>query len=122
MVASAIESTIAVDGNALVRSCGGEELRVEPWGASSVRVRVSLGRRDEADEALGALLPTGQVGGKATVDDEGGQLVVGDLTVVLGLDGQLAFLRTDDGTELLAEEAIHFWWPGPRNFSATGNG
>ena len=41
MVASVIESTIDVDGDAIVRRAGHELLRVEPWGKDSVRVRVS---------------------------------------------------------------------------------
>jgi alpha-D-xyloside xylohydrolase len=118
MVASAMESAIGVDGNALVRRCGHEELRVEPWGQSAARVRVSLGRHHDE---LGALVASAHTDGEAMIEEGGGRLVVGELTVSLGLDGILRFLRTVDREELLAEEAIHPWWPGPRNFTPTGN-
>jgi len=36
--------------------------------------------------------------------------------------GRLTFRRTEDGAELLAEQPAHFWWPGPRLATATGNG
>src|ERR1019366_5523468 len=36
--------------------------------------------------------------------------------------GNIRFVRADTGDELLCEQPIHFWWPGPRNYTATGNG
>jgi alpha-D-xyloside xylohydrolase len=118
MVGSVAESTIALDGDALVRRCGHEVLRVEPWGRNGARVRIGLGAEDDP----GALLERPAAEGEASLDDGGARLVVGELTVTLDGDGLLRFSRTSDGEELLAEEPIHFWWPGPRNFSATGNG
>ena len=34
----------------------------------------------------------------------------------------LRFTSTATGEELLAEQPIHWWWPGPRMFTPTGNG
>ena len=34
----------------------------------------------------------------------------------------LRFTSTATGEELLAEQPIHWWWPGPRLFTPTGNG
>jgi alpha-D-xyloside xylohydrolase len=119
MIASAVQSTIDIDGDALVRQCGHELLRVEPWGSDSVRVRVSLG---PTNPEPGALLGKPARVGEATIDDRGGRLVVGALTVELAPAGMLRFTRTADGTELLAEDPIHFWWPGSRNFSSPANG
>jgi alpha-D-xyloside xylohydrolase len=118
MVASGVERTIALDGDALVGRCRHEVLRVEPWGRNSARVRVSLGIGDDS----GALLERPAAEGEATLDEDVGRLVVGGLTATLDADGLLRFSRTFGGEELLAEEPIHFWWPGARNFTATGNG
>ena len=54
--------------------------------------------------------------------DDGARLVAGRLAVEVSADGLVRFTRAVDGAELVAEEAAHFWWPGPRLFAATGNG
>src|SRR6266481_8824786 len=62
---------------AIVLQRGRETLRVEPWGRNSVRVRVSLGPRD--DDGLGALvatLPTAV--GAASFEGGTARLVVDD--------------------------------------------
>jgi alpha-D-xyloside xylohydrolase len=118
-VASAVNRTNTSHGNVLVRRFGHEVVRVDPWGANSARVRVSLGRMHDG---VGALIEPPPADGTATLDDDGGRLVVGELTVEIDLDGRIRFARASDGEELLAEEPIHFWWPGARNFTATGNG
>jgi alpha-D-xyloside xylohydrolase len=114
-----LENAIALDQEALVGRFGHETLRIEPWGRSSARVRVWLGR--EEDEP-GALVERPPSSGEATVTESGGCLVVGELTVELGAEGHLRFVRTSGGEELLAEEPIHFWWSGPRSFTSIGNG
>jgi hypothetical protein len=53
MIASAVESTLWTEGQALLRRCGSEVLHVQPWGANSARVRVYL---DRPREDFGALL------------------------------------------------------------------
>lgn len=116
----------------------GETLRVEAWGPDAVRVRASPGG-PLADGLPGALLdrpPAGAVP-RVTVaaDGDSAVLVNGALTVRIDAHGagrltpelpsgagSLTFLRTADGGELLAEEPAHFWWPGPRLYTATGNG
>src|SRR5258705_6936485 len=106
---------------AIVLQRGRETLRVEPWGRNSVRVRVSLGPRD--DDGLGALvatLPTAV--GAASFEGGTARLVVDDLAVDVDEDGHLRFSRAADGEEILAEEPIRFLWPGARNFTANGNG
>lgn len=119
MIASAVESTLWTEGQALLRRCGSEVLHVQPWGANSARVRVYL---DRPREDFGALLEPPNGKGEASVDECGGHLTVGELTIELDTEGRLRFLRTSDGFELLAEHPIHFWWPGPRNFVSDGNG
>src|SRR5882672_40844 len=115
------ESRETPAASAIVRQHGRETIRVEPWGRNSVRVRVSLGPRD--DDGLGALvgtLPT--AAGAASVEGDSARLAVGDLAVDVDADGRLRFSRASDGGEILAEEPIRFLWPGARNFTANGNG
>jgi alpha-D-xyloside xylohydrolase len=115
----AIQSTIAVEADSLVRRCAHETMRIEPWGLDSARVRVSL---SAVDDGLGALVERPAARGEATLDGNRGRLVVGELAVTLDADGLVRFSRTSDGEELLAEESIHYWWPGARNFTAAGSG
>lgn len=99
-----------------------ETVRIEPWGPDAVRVRARLG--GAVLEGLpGALLDEPQVTESTVkIQDGEGRLTVGALTVEVDAEGQVRFLRTADGTELLAEERAHFWWPGPRLYTPTGNG
>jgi alpha-D-xyloside xylohydrolase len=123
-------------GDALEWRARGETLRIEAWGPDAVRVRATPGG-ELIDDLPGALLDTPPAGGKAqiSVDEHQATFVNGGLTVHVddgiahrvnpGLtptSGRLTFLRTEDGAELLAEEPAHFWWPGPRLATATGNG
>ncbi|NYI07680.1 glycoside hydrolase family 31 protein [Allostreptomyces psammosilenae] len=116
-----------------------ETLRIEPWGPDAVRVRAAMGPlRDDipgalldrpADKAVieipdGSESPTAAAGLGApdAVAGAPARLVNGALTVEVSPNGLLRFLRTADGGELLAERPAHFWWPGPRVHTATGNG
>ncbi|MEO3756433.1 TIM-barrel domain-containing protein [Streptomyces sp. B6B3] len=100
-----------------------ETLRLEPWGPDAIRVRARLGGPLLPD-LPGALLdeapPAGPVAVK--VKDGTATLTCGAITAEVNAEGMIRFLRTDTGDELLAEERAHFWWPGPRLYTATGNG
>lgn len=123
-------------GDALEWRARGETLRVEAWGADAVRVRATPGG-PLLDDLPGALLdlPPGMAKPRITIDEHDATLVNGDITVRIDADtagrlrpnlgpaaGWLTFTRTEDGAELLAERSAHFWWPGPRLATATGNG
>ncbi|GAB2907365.1 glycoside hydrolase family 31 protein [Streptomyces mayteni] len=118
-----------------------ETLRVEPWGRDAVRVRATLG--PIRDDVPGALLedperPPGQA--RITLPDLTGltvfanglgsptdpvapaRLVNGRITAELTVDGELRFVRTGEGRELLAERRAHFWWPGTRTHTPVGHG
>ena len=107
------------DDQALTWRSGPELVRIEPWGNDSLRVRAALSGLSEGHGALTARPPA-----RAVLNQERGTatISVGAITAAVGATGQIRFLRTDSGTELLAEKPIHFWWPGARNFTATGNG
>jgi alpha-D-xyloside xylohydrolase len=94
-------------------------VRIEPWGADSVRVRAGRG---VMLETIGALLPPSATATSLSTSAAGQTLVNGLLRVELSAAGELAFVRDSDGVELLAEQRAHFIWPGARVFSAHGNG
>jgi alpha-D-xyloside xylohydrolase len=106
------------DDRALTWRTGPELVRIEPWGNYSLCVRATLSSLSEGHGALTARPPARAVSkqepGTATI-------TVGALTAAVDATGHIRFRRTDSGAELLAEKPIHFWWPGPRNFTATGN-
>ena len=107
------------DSAVLKLSFGQERLRLEAWGKDSIRVRAGQGQI--AEDLLGALIadrPTDSTG----AGSDGQTLVNGRLRAQVSLDGMVSFWRSDDGRELVSEEKAHFWWPGPRLFSANGNG
>ncbi|MBL1068179.1 TIM-barrel domain-containing protein [Streptomyces sp. 7-21] len=118
---------------------GHETLRIEPWGPDAVRVRAILG--EVRDDIPGALLDRPDPGGaRVTIPDLTGlrvfrnglgsptdplppaTLVNGRLTAEVTPEGQVRFLRTEDGRELLAERKAHFWWPGSRVHTPVGHG
>lgn len=111
------------DGAALEWSGRQETLRIEPWGPDAVRVRARLGG-PVRDGLPGALLAEPPPAGAVAVKTGAGlaTFTCGALTAEVTVEGQLRFLRTSSGEELLAEERAHFWWPGPRLYTATGNG
>jgi alpha-D-xyloside xylohydrolase len=100
-----------------------ETLRVEPWGPDAVRVRARLGG-PVLDDLPGALLPDppDPTSVAVKIDEDRATLTCGAITAEVTTEGMVRFLRTGTGAELLAEERAHFWWPGPRLYTATGNG
>ena len=104
-----------------------EVLRIEPWGADSLRVRV--GQHRIVDDVPGALLPPKPSEPTITVTDDVGRVSNGALTAIVeetsgdtGPYALIRFVRTDSGAELLGEQRAHFWWPGARVFHPQGNG
>jgi len=119
---------IGDDRTGIEWSVGAETLRAEPWGPDAIRVRACLGpvRHDPPGALAGPASPA-SAGARAKVADGIAQLVNGQLTAELTAGGDhgqamLRFSRTDTGAELLAEQPAHFWWPGPRLFTPSGNG
>jgi alpha-D-xyloside xylohydrolase len=94
-------------------------LRVEAWGADSVRVRAGRG---PMLDLVGALVPPPECAPVVTRSDEGSSLVNGRLRVDLSPSGILSFSRATDAFELIKEVPAHFAWPGPRLFGALGDG
>ena len=109
-------------GAALEWSGRQETVRLQPWGPDAIRVRARLAG-PILDDVPGALLANAPASASTVTIEAGSARVVnGAITAEVTTGGMIRFTRTDDGTELLAEERAHFWWPGPRLHTATGNG
>lgn len=115
------------DGRALEVTVRHEVLRIEPWGADSLRVRV--GRHGVHDDIPGALVPAKPVPVDVDVRERTGTIVNGAITGTVevvdtdtGVDTIVRFAHTDTGEELLSERRAHFWWPGARLFMPSANG
>ncbi|MGJ7905952.1 TIM-barrel domain-containing protein [Actinopolyspora sp. H202] len=101
---------------------GQETVRIEPWGRDSLRVRA--GFAPLVDDLPGALVERPESGEvpEITVEDSLARITNGALAAEIDTAGMLRFVDTGDGTELLAEQPAHFWWPGPRLYgSSSGN-
>jgi alpha-D-xyloside xylohydrolase len=115
-------------GNALEWSAQQETLRIEPWGPDAIRVRATIGPvREELPGALTDAPDSPDV--RIKIENGSAALFNGAITAEVVQDpeatqyqARLRFLRTETGEELLAEEPLHFWWPGPRLFTPNGNG
>ncbi|HZC39860.1 MAG TPA: glycoside hydrolase family 31 protein [Streptosporangiaceae bacterium] len=123
---------------------GHETLRIEPWGADSVRVRGTLWGEISGDlpGALAAHPPPAPASpapaSPAPPDGDSSpaspapqgtpaapvieltadlaRLTNGGLTAEVSAAGRLRFLRASDGSELLAEARQHFTGPPPRRY------
>lgn len=118
---------IRVDGRAVEITVRHEVLRVEPWGADSLRVRA--GQHRILDDVPGALLPPKPSEANVTVAGDTARIANGAVTCIVTIQpadtepaALLRFVRTDTGAELLAEQRAHFWWPGARLWMPQGNG
>jgi len=93
---------LSTHNQALIRRHEGEILRIEPWGASAVRVRC----RPMGDilDLPGALLPAPDAEPEIEIIGETATLTHGDLLVRLHKDGHLSFHRAG-GREAILEES-----------------
>src|ERR1043166_7707993 len=97
-----------------------EVIRIQAWGADSVRVRAAQHRIPA--QSAGALgdAPPGGATGQVKMEGAGAALVNGRLRVEVTFDTSESYpeplitFRDGDGAELLAERREHFWMPGAR--------
>lgn len=94
---------------------GHETVRVEPWGANSVRVRGTLWQEIHGD-LPGALLPAPAEPATIEISGNSARLVNGGIIAEISAAGRLRFLRASDGTELLTEAKQHFTGPPARRY------
>ena len=117
----------ARDGTALDWRGGHETVRIEPWGADSLRVRGTVWQAIR-DDLPSALLPEPSPasgagdGARVEITADLARVVNGGLTAEITADGRLRFLRTGDQAVLLAETIPHFTGPPQRRYLPTGDG
>ena len=108
-----------------------EVIRVQAWGADSVRVRAAQYRIPaESHGALGDAPPgdQAQANAKIEISRTSAAYCTGALRVEISFDTQAAYpeplisFRRPDGTELLSEEREHFWLPGARVYAGNRSG
>lgn len=115
-----------VDGSCLECRIGTERLRIEPLGASAVRVRATKNNRFDDDLPSG-LLPEAPRprAPKIRINKHHASVTNGSLRTVIrhvprGLAPalEISFEETDTGKLLLAEQMPHILYPNTRNFDA----
>jgi alpha-D-xyloside xylohydrolase len=112
-----------------------EVIRIQAWGADSVRVRAAQHRIPaESAGALAETPPTGtggDAGVQITTDEMRASLTTGRLRVDVDFDTAASYpeplitFRSSGGSgesELLAESREHFWMPGARVFAGNRSG
>lgn len=77
-------------------------IRVEPWGADSVRVRIAAGA--ELGDEPWALLPPAKTKAEATIADGQARLVNGKLTAAISDRGNVTISRTDNGQVMVQDQ------------------
>ena len=116
------------DGGVLEVRHRHEVIRIQAWGADSVRVRAAQ-YRIPAD-SVGALgdAPPGDARSQVKVEGALATLTSGRLRVEVTYDTAESYpeplitFRDPDGAELLAESREHFWMPGARVFTGNRSG
>ncbi len=110
-----------------------EVIRVQAWGADSVRVRAAQFRLPaQSHGALGDAPPVAQAPvsdpPKIEISRTEAAYSTGDLRVEVsfaarnGYPEPLLSFRRQDGTELLSESREHFWMPGARFYAGNRSG
>jgi alpha-D-xyloside xylohydrolase len=121
-------------GSALEWRGGHETVRIEPWGANSLRVRGTVWQAIR-DDLPGALLDAASSDSSnvASDDNDAGsrgrieiaataaRITHGDITAEVSASGQIAYFGAD-GRELLSEVTPHFTGPPMRRYRANGGG
>lgn len=108
------------DGARLIRRREAETIWIEPWGPSSLRVRVSV-TADVREGLPGALLPQPPARPNIVIDPEEkfASITHGAIGATISRDGHIRF--TDQtGAVLLEETPIKVVHPRPRSFRSLG--
>ena len=88
--------------NSLVRRYDHEMLRIEPWGASGLRVRATP--LDQISGEAGALLPSKNPAGQIFINEDSAEIRNGKIKAKLTENGQIQFYN--QGDRLLLEEFV----------------
>ena len=108
--------------NALIWRNGPETVRIEPWGADSLRVRATQGAaiRSDLPGALGAMPPASS-DAEITIESERASIRCGLVRADMTAEGQISFSNAATGAALLAEPDPRFIRPPARWFKPLGS-
>jgi alpha-D-xyloside xylohydrolase len=111
------------EANALIWRGGHETMRIEPWGAHSLRVRATQAAEIQGDSSTGsgqalpgALLPPAPVEAEITIGPEAASIRSGRLRADVTAEGQISFSNAETGAALLGEPEPRFIQPPARGF------
>lgn len=90
------------ENNRLIREFDAEQLWIEPWGANSLRIRVTRSSRRPLPQEEWALLPPAPQVASITIDNGTASLTNGKITAQLTAAGKIVFLNQRG--DLLLEE------------------
>ena len=90
------------EGNRLIREFDSEQIWIEPWGANSLRVRVTQARTMPMPDEEWALLPPAAPGAAITIDGGEATITNGKISASLTAAGKIVFLNQHG--EVLLEE------------------
>ena len=95
--------------NALIWRGGHETVRIEPWGADSLRVRATQGAaiRSDLPGALGTM-PPASADAEIAIGPERASIRSGLIRADVTAEGQISFCNAATGATLLAEPAPRF--------------
>ena len=108
--------------NALIWRNGPETVRIEPWGADSLRVRATHGAaiRSDLPGALGAA-PPALSDAEIAIGPERAGIRCGLIRADVTAEGQISFTNAATGAALLSEPAPRFIHPPARWFKPLGS-
>ena len=107
------------EATALIWRGGPETVRIEPWGADSLRVRATQGAaiRSDLPGALGTMPPASS-DVEIAIEPERASIRCGLLQADVTAEGQISFCNAATGAALLAEPAPRFIHPPARRVQA----
>jgi alpha-D-xyloside xylohydrolase len=94
-----------------------ETLKIEPWGRHSLRVRASLSPHLR-DDWVSALMEPASGQASIQIDASGARISNGAISAEVSPRGQIRFIETETGRELLSEKPIHALSVPARSYKA----
>ena len=111
--------------NALIWRGGHETVRIEPWGADSLRVRATQGAAIRSDPSTGSgqalpgalgTMPPASADAEIAIEPARASIRSGLIRADVTAEGQISFCHAATGATLLAEPAPRFIHPPARGF------
>ena len=107
---------LTCEANALIWRGGHETVRIEPWGADSLRVRATQGRDSQRPPGALGTMPPASSDAEIAIEPERASIRSGLIRADVTAEGQISFCNAATGATLLAEPAPRFIHPPARWF------